>query len=93
MINTNQIINKIKTLKKKKQTIGLCHGVFDLIHYGHIKHFEIAKKNCDYLFVSITSEKFDNVIDLTTTPNAFLTTIELIILEELIKNLPLDGLG
>jgi cytidyltransferase-like protein len=60
MINTNQIINKIKTLKKKKKTIGLCHGVFDLIHYGHIKHFEIAKKNCDYLFVSITSEKFIN---------------------------------
>lgn len=60
MNKTTQIINKLKILRIKKKTIGLCHGVFDLIHYGHIKHFEIAKKNCDYLFVSITSEKYIN---------------------------------
>ena len=30
--------------KSKKKKIVLCHGVFDLLHIGHIKHFKEAKK-------------------------------------------------
>ena len=52
------IKDTIKVLKKNKKTIGLCHGVFDVLHFGHLKHFEVAKKKCDYLFVSITSDQF-----------------------------------
>ena len=44
-MNKNFIQKKINYLRKNKKTIGLCHGVFDLVHYGHIKHFEAAKKN------------------------------------------------
>ena len=55
-----EIKNKVRFCKKNKKTIGLCHGVFDLIHFGHLKHFEAAKKKCDYLFVSITSDKYIN---------------------------------
>ena len=54
------IQSKILFIKKKKKIIGLCHGVFDILHYGHIKHFEAAKKKCDYLFVSITSDQYIN---------------------------------
>ena len=36
----------------------LCHGVFDLVHYGHIQHFKSAKKYGDILIVSITKDKF-----------------------------------
>lgn len=39
----------------------MCHGGFDLIHPGHIIHFESAKKLCDVLFVSITSDKFVSI--------------------------------
>jgi rfaE bifunctional protein nucleotidyltransferase chain/domain len=60
MKNLSIIQTKVKSLRKKKKTIGLCHGVFDILHYGHIKHFEAAKKNCDYLFVSITSDQYIN---------------------------------
>lgn len=49
-----------KKLKKQGKTIGLCHGVFDIIHAGHIDHFEDAKKKCDYLFVTITEDKYVN---------------------------------
>ncbi|MCM1120947.1 MAG: PfkB family carbohydrate kinase [Eubacterium sp.] len=45
-------------LKKENKKIVLCHGVFDLIHLGHIIHFEQAKKMGDALVVSVTSEKF-----------------------------------
>ena len=31
-------------LKSKKKKIVLCHGVFDLLHVGHIKHFEEAQR-------------------------------------------------
>ena len=38
-----------KKRKRKKIIIGLCHGVFDLLHIGHIKHFEQAKKLAMFL--------------------------------------------
>ena len=45
-------------LKKNKKKVVLCHGVFDLLHLGHIRHFEEAKKLGDYLIVSVTPNKF-----------------------------------
>jgi len=33
----------ISKLKFKRKRIVLCHGVFDLLHIGHIKHFKEAK--------------------------------------------------
>ena len=37
-----------------------CHGTFDLIHPGHIVHFEEARALGDALVVTITGEKFVN---------------------------------
>ena len=48
------------SLKKKSKKIVLCHGVFDLLHIGHIKHLKKAKENGSKLFVTITSDKFVN---------------------------------
>lgn len=49
----------IKFLKKNSnKKIVLCHGVFDLVHYGHLKHFKSAKRYGDILIVSITKDKF-----------------------------------
>ena len=42
----------------KQKSIVLCHGVFDVVHLGHINHFKSAKKNADILLVSITADKF-----------------------------------
>lgn len=43
-----------------KKKIGLCHGCFDILHFGHILHFKSAKKNCDVLIVTITDDKYVN---------------------------------
>lgn len=48
----------IATFAKEKKKVGLCHGGYDLLHPGHIRHFESAKKLCDVLFVSVTSDRF-----------------------------------
>ena len=55
-----QIIEYIKSVRKKNQKIGLCHGCFDVIHFGHILHFLEAKKYCDILIVSVTSDFYVN---------------------------------
>ena len=54
--NQTNLAKKIKNLKNKK--IVLCHGVFDLVHLGHIKHFEEAKSKGDVLVVSVTSDRY-----------------------------------
>ncbi|MFC1768267.1 adenylyltransferase/cytidyltransferase family protein [Nanoarchaeota archaeon] len=48
----------VEQSKEVGQSVGLCHGGFDLLHPGHIRHFESAKRLCDVLIVSITSDKF-----------------------------------
>ncbi len=47
-------------IRRKNKKIVLCHGVFDLLHIGHLNHFNFAKKNGDILIVSITQDKFIN---------------------------------
>jgi len=42
------------------QTIGLSHGVFDVLHVGHIEHLKKAKELCDVLVVSLTNDQYVN---------------------------------
>ncbi len=58
--NLKDLTKLSKKLKTKGKKIGLCHGVFDVIHAGHISHFEEVKKKCDFLFVTVTEDKFVN---------------------------------
>lgn len=55
--DSDAILDELRILGK---TIALCHGVFDLIHPGHIQHFSAAKKLVDVLVVSITADEFVN---------------------------------
>lgn len=52
----------VELLKKEfpNSKIGMCHGVFDVLHSGHIYHFREAASLVDVLIVSITADKFVN---------------------------------
>ena len=62
ILGINDAVRKISKIKSKNKTIGLCHGGFDLLHSGHIRHFESAKKICDCLLVSVTSDRFVSLL-------------------------------
>lgn len=64
-INPKHILfEEIASLTHKFKEQGLkivqCHGTFDLIHPGHIIHFEEAKNLGDLLIVTITGEEHVN---------------------------------
>ena len=40
--------------------IGLCHGVFDVLHFGHVAHLVAARKICDELIVVVTPKQYVN---------------------------------
>ena len=45
-------------LRSEGKKIAHCHGVFDLVHPGHMEHFKEAAKMGDILVVSVTSDKY-----------------------------------
>ena len=50
----------LKTARKAGRKIVHCHGVFDLVHPGHIVHFREARTNGDMLVVTITPDRWVN---------------------------------
>ena len=40
--------------------IGYISGSFDLLHHGHLKRLEEAKKLCDFLYVGIWDDDMTN---------------------------------
>ena len=53
-----EISDIISNLKQQGKKIVQCHGVFDLVHYGHIRHFLAAKEKGDILVVTVTPDRF-----------------------------------
>lgn len=47
-------------LRAERKKIVHCHGVFDLLHIGHIRHLEQAKKLGDVLVVTVTPDRYVN---------------------------------
>jgi rfaE bifunctional protein kinase chain/domain len=58
--------HKIKTLEElrlaigprpRQQTVIMCHGAFDIVHPGHLRHLMYAKEKADILVASITADE------------------------------------
>lgn len=57
--------HKIKTVEELRKIIGdyprakkviMCHGTFDVVHVGHIRHLIYAKTKADILVASLTAD-------------------------------------
>jgi rfaE bifunctional protein nucleotidyltransferase chain/domain len=42
------------------KSVALCHGVFDVLHLGHVRHLEIGHREADILMVTLTGDQFVN---------------------------------
>ena len=49
---------KLKEERKPGKVVVLCHGCFDLMHPGHIKYLQAAKKMGDILLVTVTPDQY-----------------------------------
>ena len=58
--------HKIKTLEELAQAIGprprqksviMCHGMFDIVHPGHLRHLAYAKEKADLLIASLSADE------------------------------------
>ena len=47
-------------LRAQGRRIVHCHGVFDLLHVGHLRYFQEAKAMGDVLVVTLTTDRFVN---------------------------------
>lgn len=65
----NSFQRKIKTREQLLEAIGprprvkkviMCHGTFDLVHPGHIRHLMYAKDHADILVASLTTDMHIN---------------------------------
>ena len=46
--------------RRAGQTVIQAHGTFDLLHLGHVRHLEAARKLGDVLIVTVTADRFVN---------------------------------
>lgn len=62
ILSESELLETIATLRNQERTknIVLCHGVFDLVHPGHLEHFRQAKEYGEILIVSITADVYVN---------------------------------
>lgn len=50
----------IAEFRRQELKVAHCHGVFDLLHPGHLDHLTEAKSFADVLVVSVTADEFVN---------------------------------
>lgn len=56
----DQLAQLLAERQARGQAVVHCHGVFDPMHIGHIRHFREAKKLGDVVVVTVTPDRFVN---------------------------------
>tara|TARA_B100000686_G_scaffold204229_1_gene211075 strand:- start:31144 stop:32685 length:1542 start_codon:yes stop_codon:yes gene_type:complete len=55
-IKTAEEITKIVGIRPRDKKVIMCHGNFDIVHPGHIRHLMFASSRADVLIASITCD-------------------------------------
>ena len=55
-----ELADLLPALRAGNKKVVHCHGVFDPLHIGHIRHFEQAKKLGNILVVTVTPDQYVN---------------------------------
>ena len=56
-IKTREELREILGARPRPKKVIMCHGTFDLVHPGHVRHLMYAKRKADVLVASLTSRR------------------------------------
>lgn len=60
LLDLSEMASEAERIRASGRTIVLAHGVFDLLHIGHLRHLKSARAHGDVMVVSITADAFVN---------------------------------
>jgi len=58
--SVGEVAEIAEQLRRLGRTVVQAHGTFDLLHLGHVRHLEAARKLGDALIVTVTADRFVN---------------------------------
>lgn len=58
IVDLGELAKIVSGIKNENKKVVLTHGVFDLLHIGHIRHLEAAKKLGDVLITTVTPDQY-----------------------------------
>lgn len=56
----SELAQTVRQLQSEGKKVVLAHGVYDLVHLGHVRHLEQARSEGDILIVTTTADKYVN---------------------------------
>jgi len=60
ILSLDELATVLSRARARGKRAVQCHGVFDLLHPGHIRHLEAARGEGDLLVVTVTPDRFVN---------------------------------
>ena len=58
LLAIEQLADKVAQYRAAGKIVSYCHGCFDLMHPGHIKYFQAARRMGDCLVVTVTPDRY-----------------------------------
>src|SRR5438876_8016198 len=55
-IKSREELRAVLGARPRPRSVIMCHGTFDLVHPGHVRHLMYAKSKADLLVASLTSD-------------------------------------
>ena len=56
-IKTPDELAELVGRRPRRRTVIMCHGTFDIVHPGHLRHLMYAKEKADILVASVTADE------------------------------------
>ena len=60
IVDVEELSRVLEPLRVRGRRVVHCHGVFDLLHIGHIRHLQSAKRLGDVLVITVTPDRYVN---------------------------------
>jgi len=58
IVSLSELLRRRERVRREGRTLVHCHGCFDIVHPGHIRHLQHARRQGDLLLVSITTDAY-----------------------------------